>query len=426
MANENFKYIKGSYAEGQPAHICFYSDVNEWRVNDFIYEFNYLLNWVKPSEICVHINSSGGNCIDGISVFSLIQNCETPVKTINDGLAASMASIIWAAGNEFFMKDYALLMIHNPFAEDKSGDKVITQATEAFKKQLAIIYKKRFGFDDEKVQSIMDGKEGEDGTWFTDEEAVAAGFLKKENVIETEKAVKDRIAASIANIVRTPQSICAMMQLENDMTKQITGTMSIIDKEPNNQQNFSKTMTENEIKVVAAQLGLTGDKATENNVSARITELLGVEAKYNSVKAELETKKTELANAQTRITGFETTVKNLQSNYDEAKAKLDKFEQEAADKQKAAIDSMVEAAIAAGKIEKDKKETWVKQAEANFDLTKEILDQIPAREDLNKHITNDPTNHKAAAEGMKTEQEKIQEKVKAVVGENFKFRTPKF
>ena len=426
MANENFKYIKGSYAEGQPAHICFYSDVNEWRVNDFIYEFNYLLNWVKPSEICVHINSSGGNCIDGISVFSLIQNCETPVKTINDGLAASMASIIWAAGNEFFMKDYALLMIHNPFAEDKSGDKVITQATEAFKKQLAIIYKKRFGFDDEKIQSIMDGKEGEDGTWFTAEEAVAAGFLKKENVIETEKAVKDRIAASIANIVRTPQSICAMMQLENDMTKQITGTMSIIDKEPNNQQNFSKTMTENEIKVVAAQLGLTGDKATENNVSARITELLGVEAKYNSVKAELETKKTELANAQTRITGFETTVKNLQSNYDEAKAKLDKFEQEAADKQKAAIDSMVEAAIAAGKIEKDKKETWVKQAEANFDLTKEILDQIPAREDLNKHITNDPTNHKAAAEGMKTEQEKIQEKVKAVVGENFKFRTPKF
>jgi hypothetical protein len=87
---------------------------------------------------------------------------------------------------------------------------------------------------------------------------------------------------------------------------------------------------------------------------------------------------------------------------------------------------MVEAAIAAGKIEKDKKETWVKQAEANFDLTKEILDQIPAREDLNKHITNDPTNHKAAVEGMKTEQEKIQEKVKAVVGENFKFRTPKF
>ena len=60
MANENFKYIKGSYAEGQPAHICFYSDVNEWRVNDFIYEFNYLINWVKPSEIYVHINSSGG------------------------------------------------------------------------------------------------------------------------------------------------------------------------------------------------------------------------------------------------------------------------------------------------------------------------------------------------------------------------------
>ena len=426
MADNKFKYIKGAYEQGKPAHICFYSDVTEWRVNDFIYEFNYLVNWVKPSEICVHINSSGGNCIDGISIFSLIQNCEVHVKTVNDGLAASMASVIWAAGDEFYMKDYALLMIHNPFAENSSGDKVVTQATEAFKKQLAIIYKQRFGFDDEKVQSIMDGKEGEDGTWFTAEEAVAAGFLKDENVIKTEKAVKDRVAASIASVIRTPKNVCGIMQLENDMNKQISGTMSIIDKEPKNQHNINTTMTENDIKVVAAQLGFTGDKATSENVSARVKELLGVEAKLDTVKAELETKKTELANAQTKITGLEASVKNLQGNYDEVKAKLDKFEQAAAEQQKAAIDSMVEAAIAAGKIEKDKKDTWVKQAEANFDLTKEILDSIPARQDIGSHITNDPHNHKAAADGMKNEMEQIQEKVKAVVGENFKFRTPKF
>ena len=426
MAEKTFKYIKGSYGEGQPAHICFYSDVNEWRVNDFIYEFNYLVNWVKPSEICVHINSSGGNCIDGISVFSLIQNCEIKVKTINDGLAASMASVIWAAGDEFFMKDYALLMIHNPFAEDKSGDKVVTQATEAFKKQLSIIYQKRFGFDEETTKKIMDGEEGNDGTWFTAEEAVAAGFLKEDHVIETEKGVKDRIAASVQKVVRTPQNVVALMQLENDMLKPTEGKMPIIDKTNPISNLNSKTMSEQEIKVVAAQLGFTGEKATSENVSARIKELLGIEAKYSDTKAELETKSQALTAAETKNKGLEASVQNLQKNYDEAKAKLDKFEQEAADKAKVEIEAMVDGAIAEGKIDKESRETWINQAQANLDLTKSVLASIPARVQISKEIHNDPHNANAAANGMKSAEQKVEEQVEAVVGKDFQFRTPKF
>lgn len=426
MAEKTFKYIKGSYAEGQPAHICFYSDVNEWRVNDFIYEFNYLINWVKPSEICVHINSSGGNCIDGISVFSLIQNCEIKVKTINDGLAASMASVIWAAGDEFFMKDYALLMIHNPFAEDKSGDKVVTQATEAFKKQLSIIYQKRFGFDEETTKKIMDGEEGNDGTWFTADEAVAAGFLKEDHVIETEKGVKDRIAASVQKVVRTPKNVVAVMQLENDMIKPADEKLPIIDKSNPISNLNNTTMTENEIKVVAAQLGFTGEKATSENVSARIKELLGVEAKYNDLKLEFETKSQALTAAETKNKGLETSVQNLQKNYDEVKSKLDVFEKAAAEKAKLEIEAMVDEAIAAGKIEKESRDTWISQAQANLELTKNVLGSIPARVKISKQINNDPNNVNAAEKGMTTAEQKVEEKVQATVGKDFKFREPKF
>lgn len=426
MAEKTFKYIKGSYAEGQPAHICFYSDVNEWRVNDFIYEFNYLINWVKPSEIYVHINSSGGNCIDGISVFSLIQNCEIKVKTINDGLAASMASVIWAAGDEFFMKDYALLMIHNPFAEDKSGDKVVTQATEAFKKQLSIIYQKRFGFDEKTTKKIMDGEEGNDGTWFTADEAVAAGFLKEDHVIKTEKGVKDRIAASVQKVVRTPKNVVAVMQLENDMIKPADEKLPIIDKSNPISNLNNTTMTENEIKVVAAQLGFTGEKATSENVSARIKELLGVEAKYNDLKLEFETKSQALTAAETKNKGLETSVQNLQKNYDEVKSKLDVFEKAAAEKAKLEIEAMVDEAIAAGKIEKESRDTWISQAQANLELTKNVLGSIPARVQISKQISNDPNNVNAAEKGMTTAEQKVEEKVQAAVGKDFKFREPKF
>ena len=337
-----------------------------------------------------------------------------------------MASVIWAAGDEFFMKDYALLMIHNPFAEDNSGDKVVTQATEAFKKQLSIIYQKRFGFDEETTKKIMDGEEGNDGTWFTAEEAVAAGFLKEDHVIETERGVKDRIAASVQKVVRTPKNVVAVMQLENDMIKPADEKLPIIDKSNPISNLNNTTMTENEIKVVAAQLGFTGEKATSENVSARIKELLGVEAKYNDLKLEFETKSQALTAAETKNKGLETSVQNLQKNYDEVKSKLDVFEKAAAEKAKLEIEAMVDEAIAAGKIEKESRDTWISQAQANLELTKNVLGSIPARVKISKQISNDPNNVNAAEKGMTTAEQKVEEKVQAAVGKDFKFREPKF
>ena len=107
MGKKDFKYIKGKLQNGCPADIYFYTDVDYWSVQDFLYEFNYLINYIEPSVIRIHINSVGGNVVDGMSVFSRIADCTIPTECINDALAASMGSIIWAAGDELYMKDYA-------------------------------------------------------------------------------------------------------------------------------------------------------------------------------------------------------------------------------------------------------------------------------------------------------------------------------
>ena len=137
---KNFKYVKGSVKQGSPADIYYYTDVDSWSAESFVDEFRWLVDY-GVSRINVHVNSPGGSVVDGMSVFSCILDCKIPTACYNDGIAASMGSIIWAAGQEIYMKDYALLMIHNPFMDDDNG-KEYDQVTEAFKKQISIIYRK--------------------------------------------------------------------------------------------------------------------------------------------------------------------------------------------------------------------------------------------------------------------------------------------
>lgn len=42
--------------------------------------------------------------------FSIIQQCPIEVETIVEGLAASMASVLWAAGTRSYMRDYSILI----------------------------------------------------------------------------------------------------------------------------------------------------------------------------------------------------------------------------------------------------------------------------------------------------------------------------
>ena len=87
----------------------------------------------------------------------------------------------------------------------------------------------------------------------------------------------------------------------------------------------------------------------------------------------------------------------------------------------ARIETLVEDAINAGKIDREAKAEWVKMAEANLSLAESTLASIPAREKISEEIAKDPDNVQAAAAAAKTAEEKMAEKVNEVVGENFKF-----
>lgn len=409
---QEFKFIKGVCSAGSPADIFFYTDVDYWSVDSFLWEFDYLINYVNPSKIRIHINSVGGSVIEGMSVFAKIQDCAIPTECINDALAASMGSIIWAAGDELYMKDYALLMIHNPFC-DMNGEKQYNQATEAFTQQLKTIYMKRFCLSEEEVENIMNGKEGDDGTFLTAEQAVEKGFVKNDHIIETPKAIKDKIETALKSSKDVAQ-IKAVYGL-------VSPTLSTITINEQNIKSNLKTMEKNEITVFAALLGLTGEKATSENVTAKINELKAKADNADAIQKSLDETKGELTKVNAELTGAKSSIKNLTEDLDKTKAALKEYQDAEAKAKEEKVTALIDKAIAECKINKDERDVYMTMAQNNFELAENVLSKIPARDNLGKIISQ--ANEDNAGKNVQTEQQKVFAKVDEVVGKDFKFRT---
>lgn len=420
MDVNNLKYVVGKAETNQPAIIRFFGSVDSFSTDCFNEEFLWLQDYVKPSKIVVLINSDGGSVMYGMSTFSIIQSCPIEVDCIIEGIAASMGSVIWAAGDHLYMHDYSILMIHNPFVYDNDNeDANIKNMVNAFRKQIETIYVKRFGLSKDKVRAIMDGEGDADGTYLSAKEAVDAGILPATNIIKTSKQVVEKVKSQIEG-VKSVASICDIMNSalkEVDENKLLSEVVSI---RTQNNQNFNpvvtgqeqNTMKENEnvqFNAVTAQLGLEAETSLQS-VSARITQLINAESELKNVK-------NELGELKIKFKGKETEVANLQKNLSDVEGQLKAYKDVEEDARNASIDAMVEDAIKAGKIDAGSKEDWVGMAKANLDMVKKTLDSIPGRDNIVDEIAKGPENKNDAEEAMKDVNAKLAEKVKAVVGD---------
>lgn len=420
MDVNNLKYVVGKAETNQPAIIRFFGSVDSFSTDCFNEEFLWLQDYVKPSKIVVLINSDGGSVMYGMSTFSIIQSCPIEVDCIIEGIAASMGSVIWAAGDHLYMHDYSILMIHNPFVYDNDNeDANIKNMVNAFRKQIETIYVKRFGLSKDNVRAIMDGEGDADGTYLSAKEAVNAGILPATNIIKTSKQVVEKVKSQIEG-VKSVASICDIMNSalkEVDENKLLSEVVSI---RTQNNQNFNpvvtgqeqNTMKENEnvqFNAVTAQLGLEAETSLQS-VSARITQLVNAESELKNVK-------NELGELKIKFKGKETEVANLQKNLSDVEGQLKAYKDAEEDARNASIDAMVEDAIKAGKIDAGSKEDWVGMAKANLDMVKKTLDSIPGRDNIVDEIAKDPENKNDAEEAMKDVNAKLAEKVKAVVGD---------
>ena len=66
-------------------------------------------------QINLYINSSGGDVMDGVAIYSQLKRHKAHVTAYIDGWACSIASVIPMAADKVVMSDASMLMIHHPW-----------------------------------------------------------------------------------------------------------------------------------------------------------------------------------------------------------------------------------------------------------------------------------------------------------------------
>jgi ATP-dependent Clp protease protease subunit len=128
-------------------------------------------------DITVRLNSGGGIASEGAAINSALATYDGKVDVVIEGIAASAASLIAMAGTTITMTEGAVMMIHDPLnmTIGNSADHAKTiEGLEAFATVYSRVYAKRSGKTAAECRDIMKAE-----TWFTGEQAVAAGFADK-------------------------------------------------------------------------------------------------------------------------------------------------------------------------------------------------------------------------------------------------------
>lgn len=125
----------------------------------------------------VHINSAGGEVFDGIAIAQAVRSHAGPVTTVVDGIAASIASVIAQAGEIRVMAPGSMMMIHDALSGCCGNEAEMQKMAGTLGKvsdNLAGIYADRAGGTAAQWREAMRAE-----TWYTAEEAVAAGLADR-------------------------------------------------------------------------------------------------------------------------------------------------------------------------------------------------------------------------------------------------------
>lgn len=165
-------------------------------------------------ELTVRINSPGGAVSDGIAIYNALARFPGRVAVLIDGLAASIASLIAMAGDTVQIADNALLMIHAPWTiteGDAAELRDVADVLDLHAEAMVSGYAEKSGKSRAEILKIMNQE-----TWFTAEEALAAGFVD-EIVVPAEMAALARF--DLSRFKHPPMRNSAMEKPANQPAK---------------------------------------------------------------------------------------------------------------------------------------------------------------------------------------------------------------
>lgn len=324
----NLSYVKNQTDDS--ADIFLFNQiggVGGLNASDFVNELRFL-DTLGLKEINVRINSGGGSVMEGYGIFSAIRAAKTPVNTIIEGIAASIAGIIAMAGQQRTISDFGRLMIHDPsFGNNRPNDKQ-KKALDTIKTSLITVLANNSSLDEEEIGELMSEE-----TWFNAEEALAFGFVDAVHSTKRKKEMNNELT------VVDVQNIANELHL-----------------------NTNVELTKNEMLDIKNHLALN-EEATEGEVLEAVKGLENTITEKDNTIEDLNNKLEEAATkAEETETAHNEAVEGLNNTI------------EGLNKEVATL--VVENAIKEGKFNEAKKDELVEQASKDLNAFKNIIESV--------------------------------------------------
>lgn len=137
----------------------------------------------EKEPIHVHINSDGGDIIEGNEIFNILMDHKGTVRVTIGAMAASIASVIAMAGDSIQIAPNGFVMIHNPWSiamGDSAEFLKVAEQLDKFKASIIGAYKRQCNLSDKEIAKMMD-----DETYMNADEALENGFV--DSILEQDR-----------------------------------------------------------------------------------------------------------------------------------------------------------------------------------------------------------------------------------------------
>lgn len=260
-------------------------DITEDKVINF-------LNENDDKDINVYVNSPGGSVFDGLGVYNILRSSGRNITTINNGLAASMGSIIFLAGDKRIARTGSLYMVHKPssLAWGNSDDlKKSAETLDKIQESLSEIYKERAGIED--IDSYINEE-----TWWSVKDMLDKGIAHSEENLddkkgETEDMAKiDDLRAELDEL-KAQKAKLEEEKAEAQLAKEVAEMKAELEsmKEVETAEEEEKeTEAETESETAEAEVEATAENKTEE-VVAKATKVVKAVGSTNAIPAFMKT-----------------------------------------------------------------------------------------------------------------------------------------
>lgn len=207
------KYYNLYQEEGsREASVNIYGDITSWEwlesdVSSFT--LSKEIEGLDVDVLNVYINSYGGEVAEGLAIYNSLKRHKAKIKTYCDGFAASIASVIFMAGDERIMSNASLLFIHNAWTYTAGNANELRKEAddlETITKASISTYMEHISITEEELKEMLDAE-----TW-----------------ISAKDSLEMRFATSIVN----DGSKNANQSVKKKMIKQLLRPVETIPQEP--------------------------------------------------------------------------------------------------------------------------------------------------------------------------------------------------